>query len=112
MKYGCPHVDYEIKGHVTTSDGNPRRAIGTTTDAPPVAYSSTGNYQLKSTAFTGDQRIRFTGTDGPDNGGRSAERTAGVSFTGEDCLEPGDGRWNDGAFCKEVDVQLEPATEP
>ena len=30
----------------------------------------------------------------------------------EDCIEPGDGRWYDGAFFKEVDVQLDPETEP
>lgn len=113
VEYGCPHADYEIKGRVTDPDGNPIRAIEITTDELPVAYSSaTGDYRLKGTAFPGDMRIRFTDTDGPDNGGNFAERTVVVTFTGEDCIEPGDGRWYDGAFFKEVDVQLDPETEP
>ena len=75
VEYGCPHADYEIKGRVTDPDGNPIRAIEITTDELPVAYSSaTGDYRLKGTAFPGDMRIRFTDTDGPDNGGSFAER--------------------------------------
>ena len=38
--------------------------------------------------------------------------TVGEKDYGDAVVEPGDGRWYDGAFFKEVDVQLDPETEP
>lgn len=112
VKYGCPHADYEIKGRVTTPDGNPRRAIGTTTDAPHRLLLGNGKLPAQKHGIYGrpaDSLHRH----GRPRQRRKIRRTHGSGvLTGEDCLEPGDGRWYDGAFCKEVDVQLEPGTEP
>ena len=51
--------------------------------------------------------LTFTDTDGPENGGQSAEKSVEVTFTEADRTAKGDG-WYEGGFARTgVDVTLE-----
>lgn len=111
-EYGCPYIRFEVKGRVTDPAGNPIGAIEVSAEGTLAHSSATGAYRIASNTFPFAATLRFTDTDGPENGGSFAEQQVEVTFTEADRTEPGDGYWNDGAFAKEVNVQLTPENEP
>lgn len=111
-EYGCPYIRFEVKGRVTDPAGNPIRAIEVSTEGTLAHSSATGAYLIESNTFPFAATLRFTDTDGPENGGSFAEQQVEVIFTEADRTEPGDDHWYEGVFTKEVNVQLTPENEP
>lgn len=112
MEYGCPSVDYIVKGIVTDETGNPIQGIKTTlkqgwqTDEGPYVFvvdsiqtSESGNYQLKSEGVPGEQnKLIVEDIDGEANGGDFLSDTLDIDYDKAVKTKDGDGGWYDGVY--------------
>lgn len=97
-EYGVPHADFELKGSVCDPDGNLLPNILVERDQHvKLRTGADGAYLFGWQGMSGTTTLRFTDTDGPENGGAFAEKEVTVVFSESDRTAPRDG-WYEGAF--------------
>ncbi len=99
--YGCPNLDFRIKGKVTDVSGNPIPGIAVQSAETEVHSQADGKYEISGNNISKEVILRFTDTDGAANGGDFAEQTASVRFTDADRTAKGDGNWYQGTYARE-----------
>lgn len=108
--YGVPRADTRTQGRVTDKSGNPIPGIQVRSNGAPskaVRTMADGSYDIADESASRTAWLTFTDTDGPENGGQFAEKSAEVTFTEADRTAKGDG-WYEGSFARTgVDVTLE-----
>lgn len=99
-EYGCPVVEFSVKGRVVDADSNPIQNI-------EISHPETGYYTRTSedgsfkydACLTGFELSEVTiiaqDTDGEENGGDFQTQEVAVEVQQTD---PGDGSWNNGKF--------------
>lgn len=110
-EYGCPTVDYQLKGTVMDEDMNPIEGIKVSikdSKNSHVAYDMTdvsGEFAFNETiaGFGIDEvRVFFRDVDGSDGGGEFAPDSLKVSVHK---VAEGDGNWHRGTF-ESDDVEI------
>ena len=108
--YGVPRADTRSQGRVTDKSGNPIPGIQVRSNGAPskaVRTMADCSYDIADESASRTAWLTFTDTDGPENGGQSAEKSVEVTFTEADRTAKGDG-WYEGGFARTgVDVTLE-----
>ena len=109
VEYGCPIVDYQLKGVVMDEDSNPIKGIKVSLEDPDGYAENTTDasgqfaFDEKLTAFDIDKmKVFFQDIDGPDNGGEFALDSVEVKVYR---IGEGDGNWFNGTF-KSDDVEV------
>lgn len=106
--YGCPTVDFQVKGTVTSEDGEPlegiRVVVRTSWDNNPyggdtVYTDAKGEFRSRelSDADIGDRKAYFNDIDGEAHGGVFKPDSVALKDMKQEQLEKGDG-WYSGKF--------------
>lgn len=128
VEYGTPHADYEAKGRVTDTEGNPLPGIKVQMledydvdsaggiklypmySESDVLTDESGYFHIRNSGFSRETlSIGFSDIDGEENGGEFAVKVVTESL---EQVEEGEG-WNEGTFIvpEEMEVVLERKTE-
>lgn len=108
-EYGTPHADYRFIGRVTDAAQQPVPQILVEVGDQLGRTDANGNYDLRILNGTIPRDgIRFTDTDGPENGGDFAPQTLSIDPRQAEQTGPGDGKWYDGEFTFTIDAELAP----
>ncbi len=128
VEYGTPHADYEAKGRVTDTEGNPLPGIKVQMledydvdsaggiklypmySEEDVLTDESGYFHIRNSGFSRETlSIGFSDIDGEENGGEFAVKVVTESL---EQVEEGEG-WNEGTFIvpEEMEVVLERKTE-
>jgi putative lipoprotein (rSAM/lipoprotein system) len=108
--YGSPVVEFSVKGRVVDADSNPIPNIEVShpeaTSTVRTADDGTFDFRTEAFGFEMDTAIlKFTDTDGEENGGDFDTEEVEVSLTQ---TNPGDGNWNFGEYSADnVEVVLD-----
>lgn len=110
-EYGCPTVDYQLKGTVMDEDMNPIEGIKVSITDSQNGYKAdemtdvSGEFAFNETiaGFSIDEvRVFFRDIDGSDGGGEFAPDSLKVSVHK---VAEGDGNWHRGTF-ESDDVEI------
>lgn len=111
VAYGCPHVDYRIKGTVTDENNSPIKGIKVLINNVDNDIYTDGNGKFEgphaSDVSLGRQTVSFEDVDGEDNGGLFKSATFGIDDMQQKQVKKGDGNWYQGDYELTADVKLE-----
>lgn len=117
VEYGQPHADYKISGRVTDASNNPIKNIevnilehtydGKEYSVKKINTDDLGKYIYTHVGGSGEMTfsIKYTDTDGVENGGEFENMTQDVEFKRGD-FTGGDGDWYAGEATKNVNTTL------
>jgi putative lipoprotein (rSAM/lipoprotein system) len=114
-EYGCPTVDYQVKGSVTDLTGTPIPGIKITAPYGSlldnqyeqiVQTDAQGHFTLNE--FSDLRGVKFVveDIDGEANGGEFLNDTINVETLPKTQVEKGDGRWYEGKYKYEVTANI------
>ena len=133
-EYGCPSVDFKVKGTVTDAEENPLKGIRvivrTNFDNLPDSRQSyvddlgryhvyggddtlytdaNGRYESHelNTVSIASQKVYFDDLDGDDNSGTFLSDSVELKTAPNKLYKDGDGHWYNGGYEYTVDVQLQ-----
>lgn len=107
-EYGTPEAEFNVKGKVSDSEGNPISGIKVEMGWTAGTTDTDGKYSLKTVDFPAMPKtytVSFHDIDSIENG-LFADDSVGVVFERSD-LSGGDGHWYEGSATKTVDITLE-----
>lgn len=110
--YGCPTVEYMVKGRVTDTNGTPIKGIVVSADYSSPSLSATtgedGTFASNIVRYidtTGT--LTFTDVDGEQNGGSFSPKSLNISSLSKEQIKDGDGEWFNGGYELTANVELE-----
>lgn len=123
VEYGTPHADYEAKGRVTDTEGNPLPGIKVQMledydvdsaggiklypmySEEDVLTDESGYFHIRNSGFSRETlSIGFSDIDGEENGGEFAVKVVTESL---EQVEEGEG-WNEGTFIVPEEMEVVP----
>lgn len=108
-EYGTPYSDFRFIGRVTDAEQQPVPQILVEVGNQSGRTDADGNYDLRIlNGVIPHDGIRFTDTDGPENGGDFASKTLPIDPRQGEQTGPGDGDWYSGEFTFTIDAELTP----
>ena len=120
VMYGTPSADYEIKGKVLDTDGDPIKGIKVnvqndwhsafTSQGTECQSLDNGDYSVRIKTFPTDKlHLIVQDIDGVENGGEFEEKTVELDFSKIEYTGESDG-WYHGKKSLEQDIVLEEKT--